>query len=152
MIPIIILFIESNLVGLYSVTLSYIIYFFLFPFPFSLKKDLGFYLFFFILGFLKHYVSYLIGLQTWYCNKRNKSIKSIKGLGTTVVAKAPSLLENIQEGIAFVVISFPIQKLLKTKKIFFISFLTGFVLHLLAEFSGIHTIFCKNLFIPLKYH
>lgn len=136
--PIIILFIESNLVGLFAVTLSYILY----SFFFSLKNDL---IFFFIVGFLKHYLGYIIGLQTWYCEERNKRTKTKKSL-TKKVAKSPSLLENIQEGIAFVVISFIIRKFLKIKDIYFIAFLTGFILHLLAEFSGIHTIFCKNLY------
>jgi hypothetical protein len=141
--PIIILFIESNLVGLFSVTLSYMIYFFLFSF--SLKTDLGFNLYFFILGFLKHYFGYLLGLQTWYCKKRNKS-NAKTNVKANVKAKSPSLLQNIQEGIAFLVTSFLIRKLFKTKKIYFISFLTGFILHIIAELTGIHTIFCKNLF------
>lgn len=134
--PIIILFVESNLVGLFAVTLSYILY----SFFFSLKND---FIFFFIVGFLKHYLGYIIGLQTWYCEERNKRTKTSVA---TSVAKSPSLLENIQEGIAFVVISFIIRKFLKIKDIYFIAFLTGFILHLLAEFSGIHTIFCKNLY------
>jgi hypothetical protein len=138
---IIILFIESNLVGLFSVTLSYFIY----SFFFSLKND---FIFFFIVGFLKHYLGYILGLQTWYCEVRNKRTKT-KTKNTLLVksvAKSPSLLENIQEGIVFVAISFLIRKFLKIKDIYFIAFLTGFILHLLAEFSGIHTIFCKNLY------
>lgn len=156
--PIIILFIEANLVGLFSVTITF---FLLAPF-FSLKnhfltriktrtnttpKDLGFYLFFFLLGFLKHYLGYITGLQNWYCKKRNKEIKdTLVNVKTLVKANAPSFLQNIQEGIAFVIVSFIIQKIFKIKDIYFIAFLTGFILHLLAEFFGIHTIFCKNLY------
>ena len=152
--PIIILFIEANLVGLFSVTIT----FFLLSTFFSLKnhfvtrtntttKDLGFYFFFFILGFLKHYLGYISGLQNWYCKKRDKKInETLVNVNANVIAKAPSLLENVQEGIAFIILSFIIQKFLKIKDIYFIAFLTGFLLHLLAEFTGIHTIFCKNLY------
>ena len=142
--PIIILLIEANLVGLFSVTLSF---FLLAPFFFLTRtktttSDLGFYLFFFLLGFLKHYLGYITGLQTWYCEKRNREINKTL---VNVKAKAPTILQNVQEGIAFIILSFIIQKIFKIKDIYFIAFLTGFLLHLLAEFSGIHTIFCKNL-------
>lgn len=135
--PIIILLIEANLVGLFSVTLS----FFLLAGFFSVKNNN--FIFFFILGFLKHYLGYITGLQNWYCKKRDKEMNEIL-VNTKEIQ--PSLLQNIQEGIAFVIVSFIIQKIFKIKDIYFIAFLTGFILHILAEFFGIHTIFCKNLY------
>ena len=133
--PIIILFIEANLVGLFSVTIT----FFLLSTFFSLKNHV---IFFFILGFLKHYLGYITGLQNWYCKKRNENVNA--NVKTKERKIKPSLLQNVQEGIAFIILSFLIQKFLKLKDIYFIAFLTGFILHLLAEFTGIHTIFCKN--------
>lgn len=134
--PIIILLIEANLVGLFSVTIT----FFLLSTFFSLKNNNL--MFFFVLGFLKHYLGYITGLQNWYCKKRNKEMN--KTLVNNTKEIQPSLLQNVQEGIAFIISSFIIQKFLKIKDIYFIAFLTGFLLHILAEFTGIHTIFCKN--------
>ena len=129
--PIIILFIEAILVGLYTLVIAFFL-------SFSLKNN---FIFFFILGFLKHYLGYITGLQSWYCEKRNKEINQIN---TKEKAQPSLLLQNVQEGIAFIILSFIIQKVFKIKDIYFIAFLTGFLLHLFAEFTGIHTIFCKN--------
>jgi hypothetical protein len=126
--PIIILLIEAILVGLYTIVIAFFL-------SFSFIKGISF---FFILGFLKHYLGYITGLQNWYCKKRNTNVK------TKEIKIKPSLLRNIQEGIAFIIVSFLIKKYLKIKDIYFIAFLTGFILHLLAEFTGIHSIFCKN--------
>ena len=126
--PIIILLIEAILVGLYTIVIAFFL-------SFSFIKGISF---FFILGFLKHYLGYITGLQNWYCKKRNENVK------TKERKIQPSLLRNIQEGIAFIIVSFLIKKYLKIKDIYFIAFLTGFILHLLAEFTGIHSIFCKN--------
>lgn len=137
--PIIIVLIEANLVGLFSITIT----FFLLSTFFSLKNNNL--MFFFILGFLKHYLGYITGLQNWYCKKRNKETNETTGILVKTKEIQPSLLQNIQEGFAFIIVSFLIQKIFKIKDIYFIAFLTGFILHLLAEFTGIHTIFCKKM-------
>jgi hypothetical protein len=132
------LLVEAILVGFYTV---FIAFFILTPFFSSIKKkNIEFYFFFFILGILKHYFGYLTGLQAWYCyNKINKTKKLNK-------TNAPNLLQYMEEGIAFIILSFLIQTFLKIKNIYFLAFLVGFFAHLLADFFGIHTFFCKYLF------
>jgi hypothetical protein len=132
--PIIIILIEAILVGLFTVIISFFLSFLFF------KKNIKF---FFILGFLKHYLGFITGLQTWYCKKRNKETNTKE---PSVIKTKPNQLENIVEGIAFIIISYLIQVIFKIKNIYFIAFLTGFILHLLAEFTGIHTLFCSTFF------
>jgi hypothetical protein len=100
----------------------------------------------FIIGYIKHALGYLLGLQTLYCNlgyqcrkihKNDVKIKKWK-------AKPPTFFENILEGIAFVIIGIILKKYFSINNIFLITFLTGILLHLIAEIIGLHTFFCKN--------
>ena len=101
--PIIILLIEAILVGLYTIVIAFFL-------SFSFIKGISF---FFILGFLKHYLGYITGLQSWYCKKRNVNVNA--NVKTKERKIQPSLLQNIQEGIAFIILSFLIKKYLKIK-------------------------------------
>ena len=108
--------------------------------------------FFFILGFAKHYLGYLLGIHNVYCNQGRACVK----INSTNKQKykAPNkhlFLESILEGIWFLIIGGLFIMFIGDKKhkkntlLFFVFiFLAGGFTHLLAEFVGIHTYFCEN--------
>ena len=116
---------ESFLVGLYV----FLLYKFLILFQI---KNL--YLFLFVLGFLKHFIGYVLSIQSFYC----KYGHACKKYNFTTKKKDFIILESFLEGILFLVCGQFF--LFFYKKIPF--FLLGFLLHLLFEFIGFHDVFC----------
>ena len=109
-------FIEAILIGIYAS----ILYILVKPF---IKNTL---LLFFIVGFLKHFLGYFIGLHTYYCNCK---------LQTTFLQL---VTESIMEGILFMILFKVLGD--RIESIFFI----GVILHLSFEMVGLHKLFCKE--------
>ena len=133
--------IETSIVGFYTVIIAFFISFFI---P-NTNEYKTFLIFLFILGFLKHFLGYWLQLQTLYCNygiacKREKN----KQTTTHWKAKEPSFIENIGEGILFVMVGFLIKKIFHIHNIYLISFFIGLFTHLIFELLGFHAFFCKN--------
>lgn len=121
-------------------------------------------LFFFVLGFAKHYLAYFLGIHDVYCNQgraclqRNStnSTNSTSSTSSTNIQKYKAtnkhlFLESILEGLWFLIIGGVLMMSTGEKKhkkitlLFFVFiFLAGGFTHLLAEFVGIHTYFCGN--------
>ena len=78
----------------------------------------------FWIGFLKHFLGYFLGLQYLYCNHHGKKESFITKY---------FIFECIWEGIGFSILFY----------IFMNSFMTGFIFHLLSEYTGIHKLFIK---------
>jgi hypothetical protein len=133
---------ESTMVGFYTLIMGFFLSFLILP----TKKNISFVLFFFVLGFLKHDLGFWLGLQTFYCNKGEKCKKVHNNNHQTWKAKEPSLLENVGEGILFVLFGWMLQKLffITYTHIYVTSFFIGFLLHVISEFSGVHTFFCTH--------
>jgi len=119
---------ESVFVGLYC----------LFLYTIFSNITLNKYLFLYLLGFLKHYLSYYIGIHDYYCNNgyaccnnNSKKISDTKYL----------LFDSILEGFLFIIVGHFILKYLTNKYLGF--FVIGVFLHLFAELFYIHTFFCK---------
>jgi len=87
--------------------------------------------FFFILGFIKHFFGYILGLHTLFCQCFVKPNYIIL------------FNESIIEGISFVVL-FSIINNIWSKYPIWIAFSIGFILHILAEFIGLHTYLCNK--------
>lgn len=93
----------------------------------------------FVIGFLKHLISYLIGIQDYYC-KIHKNY--------TYHSKPRNIImECLFEGIFFVFIGLLISAIgIKNK--YLLLLILGVFIHILAEFYGIHSLFfiynCKN--------
>jgi hypothetical protein len=139
---------ESTFVGFYSIVIAHFLSFFLLP----TKKKISFVLFFFFLGFLKHGLGFLLGLQTWYCNEGEKC-KEIHDKHDNTndhetnkkwKAKQPSLLENLGEGILFLLFAWILTKIFTINNLYLTTFLVGFLLHIISEFSGFHAFFCNH--------
>lgn len=94
----------------------------------------------FIVGFIKHFISYFIGIQDYYCKiyKRDNSYLS-----------EPSniIIECLFEGLFYIYFGLLLSKIIKNKYLLF--FLLGFFIHNIAEFYGIHDLFiiynCKKI-------
>ena len=132
---------EILFVGLYSASLYIILLQFFFPFVFPFLSSLSVILF--LVGFLKHYLGYTLHIQDYYCNhsascKQNMSCQKL-------VASDKYLLEtSVAEGVWFCALGImTMKKTNSTEKNMAILFFIGAVTHILAEFSGIHTEFCK---------
>lgn len=107
---------ESLFVGLYSLSMYTI---------FSNYNS-------FIIGFLKHFISGIIGLQKYYCSRYIQCDNFILG---------NLILKSIGEGIMY----FILYNLLHGMCNEFVSFfIIGVFLHLLFEVLGIHSYFCKS--------
>jgi len=142
----IILLKESIIVGIYTTIIAVFLFYFIQIVNKSSKLLLSIW-FFFLLGFLKHFLGYFLNLQTEYCNQGHqcKIIHQNQYLNLNLDLKAipPSILENIGEGIVFVLMGLLFTNLFKIKNPFLIAFLIGFSLHIVSDIVGLHTYFCK---------
>ena len=115
--------VESTLVGIYS----FFIYF-------CFQSIQPFELMLFLTGMIKHYMGYWLGLQSLFCSHR-KGLKHVT---------PPPLYEIVLEGGVFLVLGKLLSLVILSKG--WIMFLIGFILHTLAELSGVHTTFLKQCY------
>lgn len=122
------LFIEAIFIGFLTILIYY---------PFYFINNLVIQLF--AVGFIKHLISYLIGIQDYYC-------KIYKG---DSYQSKPSniIIECLLEGLFFIYVGLLLSKIIKNRYLLF--FLLGFFIHIISEFYGIHSIFlmynCKKI-------
>jgi len=135
---------EALFVGLYSAKIAFFLYLL------NVKNNL--YLFFFLTGFLKHFIGYYLGLQSYYCNRGNACVRVLEDgkqeeernkYKTKHVEGFAMILESVFEGWAFVSLGVLFSKVIKKREIV-CCFLIGFVLHVLFEMLSIHETFCKT--------
>jgi hypothetical protein len=89
----------------------------------------------FLLGFLKHFLSGILGLHYYYCSIKSLDIKYIFNIQRLII-------ESILEGLLFHILYFNIFKnIIETHENVNI-FLMTFLLHISFEFLGIHKLFC----------
>jgi len=127
---------ETLFVGLYCLFLYTIL---------SNIITLNIYIFLFILGFLKHYLSYYIGIHDYYCNNGYAcNISNSKKISDTKYL----VFDSILEGLLFIIVGNYILNYFKNKYLGF--FVIGVFLHLFAELFYIHNFFCKYRCIEKK--
>ena len=104
----------------------------------------SFLLLLFVLGFLKHTLGYVSGLESLFCNY-GQACKAIHPSSQNPLMKEAHteilFLESVIEGLVFVMIGLLFYPV--TSKVYIV-FLIGFFLHLIAEIGGIHTEFCEK--------
>lgn len=122
-----ILLIECVIVGLYSYLIHFIVE----------KIISNLYLILFFTGFLKHFLGYMLNIQTFYCNYGNACKSKNKG---KKIAKY-SFSECIIEGLLYLFIGTTIT---------YNSFIIGFSLHFIFELLNIHKYFCNTHCISIK--
>ena len=116
---------ESVFVGIYSMLLSIIVLrLFNFPLVFNI----------FIIGFLKHYISGIVGLQHYYCSM---SIKCNKFNLDYLI------LESIGEGFLFLMTYFILSKFVGQRG-YTTFFMIGILLHITFQQLNVHSLFCKT--------
>jgi len=129
---------ESILVGFYSV----LTYFIINNILVYTNISINIYLLLFKIGFLKHFISYFIGLYTYYCNHG----ASCKDFDLPKKALFPGYInlikESFIEGFGFVLIGGLLLLLIEKKE--YVIFLIGVLLHILTEKLGAHKDFCKT--------
>jgi hypothetical protein len=125
---------EAFLVGLFCVVLYL-----------GLSWIKPFLLLLFVLGVFKHSLGYISGIESLYCTYGQACRQACeKQACEPAWRKAHThqlLLESILEGLAFLVIGLIFYK---TTTPIRMVFLTGVLLHLIAEFSGLHARFCQK--------
>ena len=117
---------ESLFVGIYVC----VIFFFT-----SYVVSSNFVLLLFVVGFLKHFLGYYLKIQDYYCNSCVKGSKS-------QVSTRNLIIESILEGGVFIILGLLLKVFIESRWI--LMFLLGFLLHMIAEFTGVHKYFCKN--------
>lgn len=122
------IFFEAFVVGLISLVIFVFINYI--PCSFFIKL--------FLVGFIKHYFNYLSGLQSFYCDLYLSNMENNK----YEVKSTSILIESLLEGFIYIYIGLLISKVIKNNYIMI--FTLGFIIHILSEFYGIHSIFLKN--------
>jgi hypothetical protein len=122
---------EAILVGLYEMVLYFI---------FSLYIK-NFYALLLAVGFCKHFLGKLIGLQTWFCNNGSACIKVLSQNQKYIANSIHLLRSSVGEAIAHLILGFLLAGFLAKVYIFFA---IGIILHIAAESLGIHNNFCRD--------
>jgi hypothetical protein len=125
---------ESIFVGLYSAVLFKILFF-------VIKNK---YALLFILGFLKHYLSYYVGIQTFFCNHGYACKKLSRSDNTYLATNNNLFIESLLEGLWFLTIGSIVFNSIGKVKPFIVMFFIGFFTHLLCEKIKIHKYFCRH--------
>jgi hypothetical protein len=122
---------EAILVGLYEMVLYFI---------FSLYIK-NFYVLLLVVGFCKHFLGKLIGLQTWFCNNGSACIKTLSQNQKYVANSIHLLRSSVGEAIAHLILGILLAGFLAKEYLFFA---IGIILHIAAESLGIHNNFCRD--------
>ena len=127
-------FIESIFVGLYCAFLYWILSAI---YPISILPIL-----LFVIGFIKHYIGYYI-VHDYYCTYGDAC--SSFHVRQRKVSKAFILIESLLEGSVFVIVGLLLRHFMPNINGMEMFFLIGFLLHIGAEWLGIHTDFCRDM-------
>ena len=126
--------VESAFIGLYCASLYFTVNQSFFPLLSGNRNNI--YVTFFIVGFIKHFIGYLVGIQTTYCRQNGKTY-----------VKSPNLfIESLLEGCAFLtfgaigILCWPGGE----HHLFLLYFIMGAAIHMLAEITGIHKYFIAH--------
>jgi hypothetical protein len=123
-------FIESMLVGIYSI-LIYLI------FENFISNN---YILLLVCGFIKHFLGYYLNIWTWYCNNGNACFESLIK-GKYISSSKNLLVESVLEGLLYLLVG---SLFIKTTNKIILFFGLGFSLHMIFEWLGIHHKFCKD--------
>jgi hypothetical protein len=122
---------EALFVGLYEMVLYFIFSQFI----------SNFYVLLLVVGFCKHSLGKLLGIQTWYCNNGSACIKTLSQKQKYIANSIHFLRSSVGEAIAHLILGILLAKFLSKVYLFFA---IGVILHIAAESLGIHNNFCKE--------
>ena len=101
---------------------------------------------FFLTGFIKHLLGYLLNIHSLYCKYGYACKQYTK---TTAVYSKYLVLESIGEGILYLLFGIILSKLILNKLL--VVFIIGILLHLIFEILQIHRLFCKKRCLNRPY-
>jgi hypothetical protein len=104
----------------------------------------------YMFGFIKHQIGYYLTIESNYCKQTSICENLIKHPELTFIERVKSgvgflgnvWLENVGEGITFVLVGLPAFLLIENK--IFAAFLTGIFAQIISEYSGFHAYFCRT--------
>jgi hypothetical protein len=108
----------------------------------------------FTLGFVKHFLSYYLGIQTFFCNHgyqckkvlaNNTGVKNIRYVATD----NNLFIESLLEGLWFLVAGSAVFMVIGKVKPYIVMFVIGTLTHLIVEKMEIHKYFCRHNCIHL---
>jgi hypothetical protein len=96
-----------------------------------------------VIGFIKHFASYFIGIYNYYCRygAACKNRQQPKFPGYLIL-----IMESLVEGLLF----YMLGKIFDFKSRFILLMCIGFALHISFELIGVHTWFCHNRCKPIS--
>lgn len=126
------LILEALLVGLYSTVLYKILFYFI------QNK----YVLLYVLGFVKHYISYYLYIHDLYCNSGTACNKILHKESVYVAKKDCLIVESILEGFWFLIIGTFATSFINKSKWLGAIFTVGFITHIFSEILYVHDYFC----------
>ena len=136
---------ESIFVGVYSVVIFLVLSLFFQDYTKLL----------FVTGLFKHFLGYFLQIHRYYCNHGYACEGRIPGSIQSLPNITLLVFESILEGFAFLVFGLSLRHIFtqilgkynihnKKEENIIMIFLLGLSFHLVAEFTGMHTYFCKE--------
>ena len=125
------LILEALLIGLYSTILFKILFYFI------QNK----YVLLYVLGFVKHYISYYLYIHDLYCNSGAACKKILHKENVYVAKKDRLIIESILEGCWFLIVGTFATSLISKSKWLAAIFTVGFITHILSEVIYVHDYF-----------
>lgn len=124
--------IEAIFVGIYT-SLIYLL------FSLFIKN---FYVLLLVCGFFKHFLGSIIGIWSWYCNNGDACMKVLRQDQQYISNTTYLLSETIYETFIFLTVGSILSFIVTNNILLF--FIMGIALHIMGEYIGIHTVFCRN--------
>jgi hypothetical protein len=121
---------EAIFIGFYNCIIYYIIS--------VLNIDLDLYLELLLIGFFKHLIGYYSGIHQYYCNNNEYNTKN----KSYINKNKDIIIESCMEAIGFLFIGIIVNVYIDNK--YYLYFIIGFTIHILAELLGYHKYYIKN--------
>jgi hypothetical protein len=95
-----------------------------------------------VCGFFKHFLGSIIEIWTWYCNNGDACVKVLRQDQQYKSNNLYLMSETIYEAFIFLIVGSMLSFIVKNEILLF--FIMGIILHIMGEYIGIHTEFCRN--------
>jgi hypothetical protein len=105
----------------------------------------------FLTGFIKHFMGYFLQIHYYYCNYGYKCNKKKQSVPLLNAKFKPVFIQSIMEGLLFVIINyifFNVSSVWQYRCI--VIFLSSVLIHIIAEYTNVHSYFCKNNCYKIK--
>lgn len=126
--------IESILVGVYSSTIYLLFSRFIENFSVLLL----------VCGFFKHFLGSSFEIWTWYCNNGEACVNVLSQDQTYEANTQYLMQDSFYESFLYFITGTMLTIIIPSNNMLLLFFIIGFILHIIAEHTGVHKIFCKK--------